>query len=118
MLDSIASCGAQYVEPALIVGDTEPFGESSFRLSNVPQYLAWLEQGGLQCFAFSSHIDPGWIQIVDPSIFHNPAHSATISLSVATACFQKICDILPIHRGHGKSHMSPGFVTSRNQDVS
>jgi hypothetical protein len=69
-------------------------------------------------FAFSSHIDPGWIQIIDSLILHNPAYSATISLSVATACFQKICDILPIHRCHAKSHMSPGFVTSRNQDVS
>jgi hypothetical protein len=36
-LDSIASCGAQYVEPAFIVGYTEPFDESSFRLSKVPQ---------------------------------------------------------------------------------
>jgi sugar phosphate isomerase/epimerase len=29
MLDSIASCGAQYVEPAFIVGYTEPFDESN-----------------------------------------------------------------------------------------
>jgi hypothetical protein len=28
MLDSIASCGAQYVEPAFIVGYTEPFDEN------------------------------------------------------------------------------------------
>jgi sugar phosphate isomerase/epimerase len=59
MLDSIASCGAQYVEPAFIVGYTEPFDESTFRLSNVPKYTAWLKQSGLQCFAFSSHIDLG-----------------------------------------------------------
>jgi sugar phosphate isomerase/epimerase len=59
MLDSIASCGAQYVEPAFIVGYTEPFDESTFRLSNVAKYSAWLKQSGLQCFAFSSHIDLG-----------------------------------------------------------
>jgi sugar phosphate isomerase/epimerase len=59
MLDSIASCGAQYVEPAFIVGYTEPFDESSFRLSNVPRYTTWLKQSGLLCFAFSSHIDLG-----------------------------------------------------------
>jgi hypothetical protein len=33
LLDSIASCGAQYVEPAFIVGYTESFDESSFNLS-------------------------------------------------------------------------------------
>jgi sugar phosphate isomerase/epimerase len=59
MLDSIASCGARYVEPAFIVGYTEPFDESSFKLSNVPKYTDWLKQSGLQCFAFSSHIDLG-----------------------------------------------------------
>src|ERR1700732_265803 len=59
MLDSIASCGAQYVEPAFIVGYTEPFDESSFRPSEVPQYTTWLKHSGLQCFAFSSHIDLG-----------------------------------------------------------
>jgi sugar phosphate isomerase/epimerase len=59
MLDSIASCGAQYVEPAFIVGYTEPFDESSFSLSRVPQYTTWLKQSGLQCFGFSSHIDLG-----------------------------------------------------------
>jgi sugar phosphate isomerase/epimerase len=58
-LDSIASCGAQYVEPAFIVGYTEPFDESSFRLSNVPQYTNWLKESGLQCYAFSAHLDLG-----------------------------------------------------------
>jgi sugar phosphate isomerase/epimerase len=59
MLDSIASCGAQYVEPAFIVGYTKPFDESSFNLSKVPQYATWLKQSGLQCSAFSAHIDLG-----------------------------------------------------------
>src|ERR1700760_3101855 len=60
--DSIASCGAQYVEPAFIVGYTEPFDESSFSLSKVPQYATWLKQSGLQCFAFSSHLDLGKVK--------------------------------------------------------
>jgi sugar phosphate isomerase/epimerase len=58
-LDSIASCGAQYVEPAFIVGYTEPFDESSFRLSKVPQYINWLKQSGIKCYAFSAHLDLG-----------------------------------------------------------
>ena len=61
MLDSMASCGAQHVEPAFIVGYTEPFDESSFSLTKVPQYANWLQQSGLQCFAFSSHIDLGQV---------------------------------------------------------
>jgi sugar phosphate isomerase/epimerase len=59
ILDSIASCGARYVEPAFIVGYTEAFDESTFSLSNAPKYIDWLKQSGLQCFAFSSHIDLG-----------------------------------------------------------
>jgi sugar phosphate isomerase/epimerase len=59
ILDSIASCGARYVEPAFIVGYTEAFDESTFSLSNTPKYIDWLKQSGLQCFAFSSHIDLG-----------------------------------------------------------
>src|ERR1700675_795832 len=58
-LDSIASCGAQYVEPAFIVGSTEPYDVSSFRLSKVPQYINWLKQSGIQCYAFSAHLDLG-----------------------------------------------------------
>lgn len=58
-LDSIASCGATHVEPAFIVGYTEPFDEEAFNEKNTRQYAAWLKQSGLACFAFSSHIDLG-----------------------------------------------------------
>jgi sugar phosphate isomerase/epimerase len=58
-LDSIAACGATHVEPAFIVGYTEPFDEEAFNEKNAEQYAAWLKQSGLGCFAFSSHIDLG-----------------------------------------------------------
>jgi sugar phosphate isomerase/epimerase len=58
-LDSIASCGATHVEPAFIVGYTEPFDEEAFNEKNAKQYAGWLRQSGLACFAFSSHIDLG-----------------------------------------------------------
>jgi sugar phosphate isomerase/epimerase len=58
-LDSIAACGAKHVEPAFIVGYTEPFDEEVFNEKNAKQYAAWLKQSGLGCFAFSSHIDLG-----------------------------------------------------------
>jgi sugar phosphate isomerase/epimerase len=58
-MDSIAACGAKHVEPAFIVGYTEPFDEEAFNEKNAKQYAAWFKQGGLGCFAFSSHIDLG-----------------------------------------------------------
>lgn len=59
MLGSMAACGARYVEPAFIVGYTEPFDESSFTNARARQHLSWLEASGLRCHAFSSHIDLG-----------------------------------------------------------
>jgi sugar phosphate isomerase/epimerase len=59
ILDSIASCGATHVEPAFIVGYTEPFEEGVFNEAEAERYAAWLKQSGLGCFAFSSHIDLG-----------------------------------------------------------
>ena len=59
MLDSMASCGVRYVEPAFIVGYTEPFDESVFSNTYARQYRAWLQASGLGCYAFSSHIDLG-----------------------------------------------------------
>lgn len=58
-LESLASCGVTYVEPAFIVGYTEPFDESAFTPEKARQYAAWLKDSGLGCFAFSSHIDLG-----------------------------------------------------------
>lgn len=59
VLDSMARCGVRHVEPAFIVGYTEPFDESVFSAANARQYRAWLNASGLACHAFSSHIDLG-----------------------------------------------------------
>ncbi len=59
ILDSLASCGVTYVEPAFIVGYTGAFDESAFTPDKARQAIAWLAQSGLKCFAFSSHIDLG-----------------------------------------------------------
>jgi sugar phosphate isomerase/epimerase len=59
MLDSLASCGAKYVEPAFIVGYTGAFDESAFTPAQARQYVAWLAGAGVKCHAFSSHIDLG-----------------------------------------------------------
>ncbi len=59
MLDSMARCGVHHVEPAFIVGYTEPFDETTFGAANARQYRAWLDASGLECHAFSSHIDLG-----------------------------------------------------------
>ena len=57
--DSLAACGARFVEPAFIVGYTEPFDEGSFTPAEARAYRAALEASGLRCHAVSSHIDLG-----------------------------------------------------------
>lgn len=59
MLASIAACGATHVEPAFIVGYTEPFDESSFSMAQIRQWQGWLADAGVACDAMSSHIDLG-----------------------------------------------------------
>lgn len=59
MLESIARCGATHVEPAFIVGYTEPFDESSFSAANRSLWQGWLADAGVRCHAMSSHIDLG-----------------------------------------------------------
>ncbi len=59
MLDSLARCGATHVEPAFIVGYTDPFDESAFSEANAARYASWLGAAGLGCHAVSSHIDLG-----------------------------------------------------------
>ena len=59
VLESLASIGATHIEPAFIVGYTEPFDESAFTPEKAHQYAAWLREYGLRCHAFSSHIDLG-----------------------------------------------------------
>ena len=59
VLDSMARCGVRWVEPAFIVGYTEPFDEATFGAANAQRYRGWLAASGLGCHAFSSHIDLG-----------------------------------------------------------
>ncbi len=59
ILESLASCGVKYVEPAFIVGYTGAFDESAFTPAQARQTIAWLSASGLTCHAFSSHIDLG-----------------------------------------------------------
>lgn len=59
VLESLAACGATHVEPAFIVGYTEPFDESAFTAAQARQHAAWLREAGVACHAFSSHIDLG-----------------------------------------------------------
>jgi sugar phosphate isomerase/epimerase len=59
MLESLAKIGATHVEPAFIVGYTEPFDETSFTHAKSVQYERWLSDSGIGCYAFSSHIDLG-----------------------------------------------------------
>lgn len=59
MLESLAGIGATHVEPAYIVGYTEPFDETSFSDERAAEYARWLQDAGIGCFAMSSHIDLG-----------------------------------------------------------
>lgn len=59
MLASLARCGATHVEPAFIVGYTEPFDESSFSPEQIRLWRGWLADAGIACDAMSSHIDLG-----------------------------------------------------------
>ena len=59
MLDSLARIGATHLEPAFIVGYTEPFDETSFTEARAVEYARWLADAGIGCFAMSSHIDLG-----------------------------------------------------------
>lgn len=63
--DSLASCGVDAVEPAFIVGYTEPFDETAFTPAAAARYRDWLGQSGLACRAMSSHIDLGLPDAMD-----------------------------------------------------
>ena len=65
ILESLAACGARYVEPAFIVGYTGAFDESAFTPDEAKRYIAWLEASELMCHAFSAHIDLGSPDAVD-----------------------------------------------------
>ncbi len=59
MLESLARCGATHVEPAFIVGYTEPFDETAFERAEATRWASLLAASGLRCHAVSSHIDLG-----------------------------------------------------------
>ena len=59
VLESLAACGVNYVEPAFIVGYTGAFDESAFTAAQARQYISWLKDSGIGCHAFSAHIDLG-----------------------------------------------------------
>lgn len=65
MLASMAACGARHVEPAFIVGYTEPFNETEFTPAHAQQWRRWLADSSLDCHAMSSHIDLGRDDAVD-----------------------------------------------------
>lgn len=59
MLESLARLGFSHVEPAFIVGYTEPFDEDAFRPDEAGKWRRAMRNAGLSCHAMSSHIDLG-----------------------------------------------------------
>lgn len=59
MLESLARCSVTHVEPAYIVGYTEPFDETAFTDAAAAAWRTSLSASGLSCFAVSAHIDLG-----------------------------------------------------------
>lgn len=57
MLQSIARIGFTHVEPAFIVGYTEPFTEDLFTPAHAREWEHSISAVGLKCHAMSSHID-------------------------------------------------------------
>jgi sugar phosphate isomerase/epimerase len=58
-LDSLANCGVSHVEPAYIVGYTEPFTEEAFEETAATAYRQAMATSGLRCHAVSAHMDLG-----------------------------------------------------------
>jgi sugar phosphate isomerase/epimerase len=59
MLESLARCGVTHVEPAYIVGYTEPFDETVFTDAAAAAWRTSLAKSGISCSALSAHIDLG-----------------------------------------------------------
>lgn len=59
MLESLARLGFTHVEPAFIVGYTEPFDETAFLPAEAEAWRRAMGAAGLACHAMSSHIDLG-----------------------------------------------------------
>jgi len=61
----IAATGVDLVEVAFIEGYTDPFTEAYFNEENASKICAQLDEYGLQCVSFSSHVDLAREGIVD-----------------------------------------------------
>jgi len=59
-LESAARLGFRHFEPAFIVGYTEAFDETAFTSKEAIAWRTSLRNAGLNCHAFSSHIDLGF----------------------------------------------------------
>ena len=59
MLENLARLDVSHVEPAFIVGYTEPFDETAFIPARMREWRRALSNAGLSCHAMSSHIDLG-----------------------------------------------------------
>lgn len=59
VFESVARLGVKHVEPAFIVGYTEPFDETAFLPARIVECRVELERAGLACHALSTHIDLG-----------------------------------------------------------
>ncbi|PDT46618.1 TIM alpha/beta barrel domain-containing protein [Sinorhizobium fredii] len=60
MLESVARIGFSHLEPAFIVGYTDPFDESAFKSDEAKDWRRALDTAGVACHAMSSHIDLGF----------------------------------------------------------
>lgn len=59
MLESLARLGVSHVEPAFIVGYTDPFDETAFLPERMLLWRRALAATGMNCLAVSTHIDLG-----------------------------------------------------------
>jgi sugar phosphate isomerase/epimerase len=64
-LDSLAGCGIRWIEPAFIVGYTEPFDQTAFTPAAATFWARLLQERQLGCHAMSAHIDLGLPDAVD-----------------------------------------------------
>lgn len=64
-LDHLAGMGVRWIEPAFIVGYTEPFDQRAFTTAQAAVWRQKLAERGLSCHAMSAHIDLGLPEAVD-----------------------------------------------------
>lgn len=64
-MDNLAGCGVRWVEPAFIVGYTEPFDQTAIMPKAATVWARLLQERQLSCNAMSAHIDLGVSDAVD-----------------------------------------------------